>query len=40
MYRILTADSRNVRKWFSGPLAETLDLLKQSGFVILTYERI
>ena len=40
MYKILTADKRNHRKYFIGPLAETIALLKQSGFVILKYERV
>lgn len=39
MYRILTADCRNRRQVFTGPLAETLSLLKQQGYIILSYRR-
>lgn len=40
MYRIHTLNQRNKRQSFTGPLAETLAVLKAEGFTILNWERI
>lgn len=39
MYRILAANRANRRKTFTGPLAETMAVLKAAGWIILSYTR-
>lgn len=40
MFRIQTLNPHNHRQAFTGPLAETLAVLKAEGFIILNWERI